>query len=161
MTIDEMKKEFIKAFKDYFENKEVPILMNSYDRHFKEHLYIVDKLNITPSLFYTKINDHLIKTNKHPTIHLYNEKTITKILKKDNTPIKSKLINTDITIDKLNAIKKRFMFIWNTNNIFRTHVFLYKSFTKKFLLQDNQFMELYNNGYDFQGFRQDIEDYIK
>jgi hypothetical protein len=58
MTIDEMKKEFIKAFKDYFEDKEVPILMNSYDRHFKEHLYIVDKLNITPSLFYTKINDH-------------------------------------------------------------------------------------------------------
>jgi len=53
------------------------------------------------------------------------------------------------------------MNIWQTNNIYKTHIFLYKCFTKEFLLQDNQFKELYNNNHEFDGFRSDIEEYLK
>lgn len=160
MDINEMKSEFLESYEKHF-NSKVPDLLSCYDKHFIEHIKIINKLGISANYFYNKINEFIVKTNKRPLIYNYNEKLIIKIIKEEKTPIKSKFIDTNITIEKQNAIKKRFCFLWSTENIFKTHVFLYKCFTKNFLLQDIQFMELYNSNYDFQGFRDDIIEYIK
>ncbi len=154
--------DFIAIFKQSYEKhfkKEITIKPNNY-KYFHNHMEICSRLVITPEYFYDMVNNYLENNKIKPLISSYSEYKILTLIKQESKHTKNTRVDNNVSIDKQIKIKKKLEMLWASENIFKTHSFLYKIFTKEYLLQDNQFIVLYNNKYHFQGFYTDIQEYL-
>ena len=158
VTINDYIELFKISYKKHY-GKDIIIKPKNY-KYFHKHIEICDKLLIQPAVFYNMINNYLSKNNINPLISSYSEFRILSLIKQESKNTKNISVDNIVSIEKQNKIKKKLEALWSSDNIFKTHSFLYKIFTKEYLLQDKQFMELRNKKYDFQGFDIDIAEYI-
>jgi hypothetical protein len=158
--LNKIKLAFLKSYKLFF--KESLDLNPRYDIIFKKHLKLIEKLDTTAENFYDSINRYIQQQRLKPDIKLYNENIYKKFNKVD-LRIKSfnEVIENKELMEYYESIKNTMESAWNSKNIFKDYPFCFQLFHSMFLIQDKQFMELYNNNYDFMGFREVIKDYIK